>query len=153
MRIRWDSNYLLPWEQPCFWLCHSWLWLLFKGGSLNNVFNFEKENASWGEGGGQDSFVSLECLRRVNCRQRCKFIHEPAISFISGSLSMNQQSHSLFTRPLHLAILFRILLFCHTLPYIVVPSYFAISHHTLTSFAISCCPTIPQHSNPSFVHF
>ena len=46
-------------------------------------------------------------------RQKCKFIHEAAISFISGSLSMNQQSHSLFTRPRDLALLCHILLSCN----------------------------------------
>ena len=61
-----------------------------------HVCQFGK-NASWG--------IFVGCLRLLNYRQRCKFIHEAAISFISGSLSMNQQSHSLFTRSRHLGIL------------------------------------------------
>ena len=116
MRIRRDSNYLLLWALPCFWLHHSWLWLLFKGGSLNIVFNFEKEKCKLGGRGGgvAGQFCVFGMPGAGELRQRCKFIHEPAISFISGSLSMNQQSHSLFTRPRDLAILCHILLSCHT---------------------------------------
>ena len=89
-----------------------------------HVCQFGK-NASWG--------IFVGCLRLLNYRQRCKFIHEAAISFISGGLCRKQQFNSLFTRPPHLA-----LPSCLTLPYFAIYCLIAISCLILPYFALLC---------------
>ena len=89
-----------------------------------HVCQFGK-NASWG--------IFVGCLRLLNYRQRCKFIHEAAISFISGGLCRKQQFNSLFTRPPHLA-----LPSCLTLHYFAIYCLLAISCLILPYFALLC---------------
>ena len=99
-----------------------------------HVCQFGK-NASWG--------IFVGCLRLLNYRQRCKFIHEAAISFISGGLCRKQQFNSLFTRPPHLA-----LPSCLTLHYFAIYCLLAISCLILPYFAILCL-TLPRPALPS----
>ena len=92
-----------------------------------HVCQFGK-NASWG--------IFVGCLRLLNYRQRCKFIHEAAISFISGGLCRKQQFNSLFTRPPHLA-----LPSCLTLPYFAIYCLLAIFCLILPYFAHPALPS------------